>query len=193
VLHAALASHQTGRSWAVAFALDRLHAPADLLLPVLLETIGVDDGDLRWAAATIVVGLAERGQVLEKLRGLLPSGNAAQRKMALYCLRDLGVRAAEVDSAVVRCLADEDPDVQLAAVATLARPATDRAAAAAHLLRALDAIDPGLRRAAAAGLGALGEYSPPVLAALEHARSSADASLARAAAGALRQLGRGSP
>jgi len=193
VLLAALASPDSGRRWAAAFALARLHAPADLLLPVLLETLGVDDGDLRWAAATIVVGLAERGQVLEKLRGLLPSGNAAQRKMALYCLRDLGVRAAEVDSAVVRCLADEDRDVQLAAVATLARLATDRSAAAAHLLRALDAIDPGLRRAAAAGLGALGEYSPPVLAALEHARSSADASLARAAAGALRQLGRGSP
>jgi len=193
VLLAALASPDSGRRWAAAFALARLHAPADLLLPVLLETLGVDDGDLRWAAAAIVVGLGDHVQVLEGLQRLLPAGNAAQRKMALYCLRDLEVRAPEVDAAIVRCLADEDRDVQLAAITSLARLATDRAAAAAQLIRALDATDPGLRRAAAAGLGALGERSAPVLAALERARSSADASLARAAAGALRQLAKGSP
>ena len=192
VLLAALSSPEFGRRWAAAFALARLHAPADQLLPVLLETLGVEDGDLRWAAATIVIGLADRVEVLEGLQRLLPSGNAAQRKMALYCLRDLDVRAAEVDAAIVRCLADEDRDVQLAAVSSLARLATDRSAAAEQLIRALDATEPGLRRAAAAGLGALGERSAPVLAALERARTSADASLARAAAGALRQLGPGS-
>ena len=192
ILLAALSSPEFGRRWGAAFALARLHAPADLLLPVLLETLGVEDGDLRWAAATIVIGLADRVEVLEGLRRLLPSGNAAQRKMALYCLRDLDVRAAEVDAAIVRCLADEDRDVQLAAVSSLARLATDRSAAAEQLIRALDATEPGLRRAAAAGLGALGERSAPVLAALERARTSADASLARAAAGALRQLGPGS-
>ena len=188
VLLAALASPVAGRRWAAAFALARLHAPADLLLPVLLETLGVDDGDLRWAAATIVVGLADRARVFEGLRHLLPSGNAAQRKMALYCLRDLDQRAAEVDAAIVRCLADEDRDVQLAAIASLARLATDRPAAAAHLIRALAATDPGVGRAAAAGLGALGERSAAVLAALERARSGTDASLARAAARALLQL-----
>src|SRR2546427_837387 len=54
--------------------------------------------------STIVVGLADRARVFEGLRHLLPSGNAAQRKMALYCLRDLDLRAAEVDAAIVRCL-----------------------------------------------------------------------------------------
>src|SRR5207245_2588860 len=85
------------------------------------------------------------------LRGLLQTGNAAQRKMALYCLRDLDVRAPDLDEALVRLLDDEDRDVQLAAISSLARLATDRAGAAARLMRALDARDPRLRRAAGPG------------------------------------------
>src|SRR5437016_5649329 len=58
-------------------------------LPVLLETLGADGGDLRWAAADIVVRLRDRAGLVGSLRGLVTSGNAGQRKMALYCLRDI--------------------------------------------------------------------------------------------------------
>jgi len=167
--------------------------PPQALLPVLVETLGVDDGDLRWAAATVLVGFQNHGEVIGVLRGLLQAGNAAQRKMALYCLRDLDVRAPDLDEALVRLLDDEDRDVQLAAISSLARLATDRAGAAARLMRALDARDPRLRRAAAAGLGTLGERSESVRAALDRATASPDASLARAAVGALRQLGADRP
>ena len=160
---------------------------------MLVETLGVDDGDLRWAAATVLVGFQNHGEVIGVLRGLLQAGNAAQRKMALYCLRDLDVRAPDLDEALVRLLDDEDRDVQLAAISSLARLATDRAGAAAQLMRALDARDPRLCRAAAAALGTFGERSDPVRAALDRATASPDASLARAAAGALRQLGADRP
>jgi len=193
VLVAALASPTPGRRWSAAFALARLHEPPQALLPVLVETLGVDDGDLRWAAATVLVGFQNHGEVIGVLRGLLQAGNAAQRKMALYCLRDLDVRAPDLDEALVRLLDDEDRDVQLAAISSLARLATDRAGAAARLMRALDARDPRLRRAAAAGLGTLGERSESVRAALDRATASPDASLARAAVGALRQLGADRP
>jgi len=189
VLLAALASPLPRRRWGAAFALSLVGNPPAATLPVLLETLGDDDGDLRWAAAAIVVRLGDRAAVDESLRALLTTGNAVQRKMVLYCLRDLGARTPEVEQAVLHALGDQERDVRLAAVAALARLALDRGGAAAQLVRALETGDERVRRAAAAGLGALGERSAPVLAALHAASASADRSLRRAAEGALRQLG----
>src|SRR6266403_381770 len=178
------------RSPGAAFALSLAGDPPAASLPVLLETLGADDGDLRWAAAGIVVRLQhERAALVESLRTLVASGNAAQRKMALYCLRDLEACTPAVEQAVLHALGDADRDVRLAAVATLARLARDRGAAAAKLVHALETGDERVRRAAAAALGALGERSAPVLAALGAASASPDPSLRRAAEGALRQLG----
>ena len=189
ILLGALASPLPRRRWGAAFALSLAGDPPPATLPVLLETLGADDGDLRWAAAGIVVRLHERTALVESLRALVASGNAAQRKMALYCLRDLEARTPAVEQAVLHALGDADRDVRLAAVATLARLARDRGAAAAKLVHALETGDERVRRAAAAALGALGERSAPVLAALGAASASPDPSLRRAAKGALRQLG----
>ena len=190
ILLGALASPLPRRRWGAAFALSLAGDPPAASLPVLLETLGADDGDLRWAAAGIVVRLQhERAALVESLRALVASGNAAQRKMALYCLRDLEARTPAVEQAVLHALGDADRDVRLAAVATLARLARDRGAAAAKLVHALETGDERVRRAAAAALGALGERSGPVLAALGAASASPDPSLRRAAKGALRQLG----
>ena len=189
VLLAALASPLPRRRWGAAFALSLAGDPPAATLPVLLETLGADDGDLRWAAAGIVVRLRDRAALVGSLRALLASRNATQRKMALYCLRDLETRAPEVEQAVLQALGDADRDVRLAAIATLARLALDRGGAAERLVHALETGDERVRRAAAAGLGALGERSAPVLAALRAASASPDASLRRAAEGALRQLG----
>jgi HEAT repeat protein len=133
--------------------------------------------------------MRDRAAVTAGIRELLRAGNAAQRKMALYCLRDLDARAPEVERAIVTALGDEAWDVRLAAVAALARLSLDRAAAGERLVAALRDGDERVRRAAAAGLGTLGERSEPVLAALRAARDGEDAALARAAATALRQLG----
>jgi len=189
VLLGALASPLPRRRWGAAFALSLAGDPPAATLPVLLETLGADDGDLRWAAASIVLRLSDRAALIESLRALVTGGIAVQRKMALYCLRDLETRAPEVEQAVLQALGDADRDVRLAAIATLARLARDRGGAAERLVQALETGDERVRRAAAAGLGALGERSAPVLAALRAASVSADPSLRRAAAGALRQLG----
>ena len=190
ILLGALASPFPRRRWGAAFALSLAGDPPAASLPVLLETLGADDGDLRWAAAGIVVRLQhERAALVESLRALVASGNAAQRKMALYCLRDLEARTPAVEQAVLHALGDANRDVRLAAVATLARLARDRGAAAAKLVHALETGDERVRRAAAAALGSLGERSGPVLAALGAASASPDPSLRRAAKGALRQLG----
>src|SRR5207237_1438379 len=156
-LEGALASAALRQRWGAAFALSLGGDPPRAIVPVLLDTLGADDGDLRWAAAAILLGLRDRGPVAAGLRGLLDAGNAAQRKMALYCLRDLGVRSPDAEAAAIRALADPDEGVRLAAMAALARLAVDRGAAAAHLIGALETASERVRRAAAAALGVLGE------------------------------------
>jgi HEAT repeat protein len=188
VLLAALTAPHPRRRWGAAYALSLVGEPPAATLPVLLDTLGADDGDLRWAAAGVVVRVVDRAAVVDGLGRLLGGSNAPQRKMALYCLRDLGVRTPETERAITGALGDADRDVQLAAMATLARLALDRGAAAARLVRVLETADARLRRAAAAALGALGERSTPVVAALRTAGASGDDSLRRAAEGALRLL-----
>lgn len=189
-LRAALASPVARQRWGAAYAVSLLgdHPPL-AVLPPLLESLGASDGDMRWAAAKIIVRLGDRPAVVEALRELLGAADPIGRKMALYCLRDLGVRAPAVEQAILRALADEERDVQLAAISTLVRLSTDRGEAAERLLEALAGGDERLCRAAAAGLGLLGERSESVLAALRAASASADGSLRRAATRALRQLG----
>jgi len=188
-LDRALASPSSRQRWGAAFALALLGPPPLRTLPTILDTLGVDDGDMRWAAAAIVRRTEPREAVVDALRDLLARGNAAQRKMALYCLRDLDARSTEVERAVVGALRDDAWDVRLAAIASLPRLALDRTAAAACLVGELQRGDERTKRAAAAALGALGERTPTVLDALATASGAVDAALRRAAERSLRDLG----
>jgi HEAT repeat protein len=176
--------------WGAVYALARFSRLPPAALPILLESLGSADGDLRWATAELLLRLPEQAVLVERLRELVAAGNPAQRKMALYCLRDLGARRPDVERAVLAALADGDRDVRLAAVTTLVRLASARDIAADRLIALLATDDLRVRRAAAAALGSLGESAPRVLAALEAAASGDDAALRRAAEGALRALGR---
>ena len=188
VLATALAAPAAGRRWGAAYALaliGDLSAPA---IGVILETLGSEDGDLRWAAASILRQRHDDKALIDALTSLVGKGTAPARKMALYCLRDLGARSAEIESKVLGALDDADRDVRLAAIATLAQLALDPATAADRLMHALGDGDDRVRRAAAAALGSLGRASEDVLAALRRASADPDRSLRRAAEGALRRL-----
>ena len=154
-----------------------------------LLTTALDDGDVRWAAAELIGRTEPRATAVAGLLPLVRSGNAPQRKMALYCLRDLEAAGEDVERAALAALDDADGGVRLAAMATLTRLAkSDRSAAAAGILKALNAEDPRERRAAAAALGDLGLDTDAVRAALENAARGEDASLRRAAERSLRKL-----
>jgi HEAT repeat protein len=174
--------------WGAAFALSLLGVPPPETLPVLLACLGGDDGDIRWAAANILVRIHDVPQLIEMLQDALRAGNPAQRKMAAYCLRDLDARSPAIERALFDALNDADPGVCIAAMASLARLSAHRAAVAARLIVVLDDPKAGVRRAAAAVLGALGDVSQPVVAALRAAAASPDASLRRAAERSLRLL-----
>ena len=188
VLFHTLESDVMKQRWGAAYALSLLGDAPTVTLPTLLEALGSDDGDVRWAAGNILTRLRGDTALVNALQQLLRTGNPAQRKMAAYCLRDLDARSPGVERALFAALHDPDTYVRLAVVSAIGRLAIDRATAAQGLIELLADPDASLRRVAAAVLGLLGERSDAVRAALKTASQSADASLARAAERSLRLL-----
>jgi HEAT repeat protein len=180
-LLATLGSSRPGERWGATFALARCGPVPLAAVPVLLETVAGDDGDKRWAAAAIIAGMRDRPEIPDALVRLVRDGEPVARKMALYCLRDIGCSSAPVDDALRAALGDPEPAVRLAALSALAHLAADRSAAGGRLIAALGDPEARVRRAAAAALGVLGERTPAVLAALRGAASADDAALRRAA------------
>jgi HEAT repeat protein len=116
--------------------------------------------------------------------------------MGLYCLRDLG--HADLGSAAIVALADQDAGVRLAALSALVRAQSDRAGRRSEWADRVARVsvtdaDAGVRRAAVVALGKLGVRSPSVLDALAAAERDRDPSLGRAAAGARRDLAASDP
>jgi len=186
-LQALLEAADLRQRWGAAYALSLIGPLSLAALPTLLEVLNSGDGDLRWAAADLLKRLAERQRdaVVDRLlAGARASGN--QRKMALYCLRDLDV-AAGFDAAVAG-LAEGDIESRLAALALIAKVHPSAAVAAPHIVTLLDDADPRMQRAAAATLGSLGVSSGEVIDALHRAAASSDPSLQRAAERSLRLL-----
>ncbi len=170
-----------------AYALSLLGPSPPGCVPVLLETLGADDGDLRWAAATLLLPFGT-GVLLQPLRALVRTGNVAQRKMALYCLRDVQPPPVGLEDELRAALGDEASVVRLAAMAALARLGRDRAVVSRVLVPLLEDADLGVRRATAATLGRLGAADASVRDALARAATSTDAALAKAASNALTRL-----
>jgi HEAT repeat protein len=187
-LAALLSAASERQRWGAVYALSRLGPlPLDAL-DTLIDVIGCDDGDRRWAAAELLLRMAvdHASPVIPRLLAAARQGVAEARKMALYCLRDLGVR--EACAVAEEALRHEDLGVRLAALSAVSRLTDDRAGSARGVARLIDDPDARMRRAAAATLGTLGVTTPDVVDALRRALASDDASLRRAATQALARL-----
>lgn len=180
--------------WGAAYALAQLGADAFAMhvADALSEALSDDDGDIRWASANLLVRLGRDfpKEIRERLIAFGASSDRNARKMALYCIRDLGLRGADLLAVGERALGDSDVHVRLAALAVLTGLADASDAAATLALRCLESdSDPGVRRAAAVALGNLHSSSPRIAAALRTiAADESDESLSRAARGALERL-----
>jgi HEAT repeat protein len=177
--------------WGATFALGRLGILEADMVPALLEALDNPDGDQRWAAAGLMVGLGRLypAAVVPALLGALDQASAALRKMALYVLRDLGPGTPEVRDALIACMRDPDVGVRLAALSGLCRldPLPDVACdLVLQILR--DDPDAGLRRAATSALGHVGRGVAAVREVLDAAAASDDPGLRRAAEVARRRL-----
>jgi len=89
-LDSALRAPDRTLRWGATYGLSRLGPAPPQSLPTLLDALGSDDGDVRWATAAILAAMEHRDAVAEQLVGVARDGSPAQRKMALYCLRDMG-------------------------------------------------------------------------------------------------------
>jgi len=105
--------------WAAAFALSVVSGPIREMLPICLEAFRHHDRDRRWAAAELTVALGRQESIGAELRTAVRQGEPEQRKMTLYCVRDLGLDDPDTMSVVVAALRDAEPGVRLAALATL--------------------------------------------------------------------------
>jgi HEAT repeat protein len=184
----ALADPVLSLRWGATYAWSLIGTVPASAQATLIELLGDADGDLRWAAGALLKRLAERDRasvVADLIASVRQVPNA--RKMALYCLRDLGAGEA-IAPALSVLAADDELETRLAALATVAALEADHAIAARRIAALVEDADPRMQRAAAGTLGSLGVGSPEVLSALRRALASDDASLQRAAARSLERL-----
>ena len=190
----ALAHPDSRMRWGAAYALGLINDALDLrAMPALLEALASSDGDIRWAAAELVVrlGKSDREVVGARLLALSREGNLNARKMALYCLRDIGGNPQALLAAAEQCCAENHSLLKMAALSLISHlgSAGERASGLAIGLLTSDP-DEGVRRCAAVALGHIGDQSPHVLEALHNAANNkGDVYMMRAARAALLRLG----
>jgi len=170
-------------------------APRELRwLPSLAQALGSDDGYLRWGAARQLVEMGRTDAsvlaiALEIVRG---GKSPVARRMAAFCVRDLGPDDPRAAAALVEASRDEVPALRRAALSCLAALLEPPRGVEERLREALERdADGACRRIAAAVLGRLavehpGFLSEPTRALLARARDAdPDPDLRRAAARAL--------
>jgi len=186
-----LASDRAAVRWGAAFCQARAGRASPEACAVWIDHLASADRDLRWAAHQLLVEYAPRvgESAIAAVCRAASDGDAERRKMALYCLRDLGLASDSNASLAVAALAADDIGVRLAALAALPVLAVDPEDAARVLCPYLDDADPRMRRATAAALGRLPRLGATASEALQLAAQSPDAALSRAARAALAAAG----
>src|SRR5258706_605476 len=91
-LRAALAAAPAEKRWPIAYALAEIAPLSEPCLEALEAALDFADPDIRWAVALLLVRLAKKpgAGAGARLIDLCKNGTPAQRRMALYCLRDIG-------------------------------------------------------------------------------------------------------
>ena len=181
--------------FAAAFSLFRVEGPSLRMLPALLESLELEDGDTRWSATHMLATLARwQGEAIEVLLHESRSAKSAvRRRMALYALREVAPERTDTEAAFLAALDDRDPELRRAALSSLAKLVEPGEACLNRALAALDAdADPRMRRIAAVvvpGLArAFPQRSDEARSTLTRARADPDAALSRAATAALGRL-----
>lgn len=105
-----------------ALTLARLEPPEPGLLPALVDALGARDGDVRWAAARVLVDMGRlHPEIVGVLIGLVRSaGDPSARRMAGFALRELAPDLPAAAQALLAATHDEDRAVRRAAVTALA-------------------------------------------------------------------------
>ena len=181
--------------FAAAFVLFQGNRPSLRLLPPLLDSLDLEDGDLRWTAARMLATLGRmQAEVYPVLLHECERAEAPQRRrMALYVLRELAAEREETQRAFLAALEDPDAGVRRAALSSLAKLSDPGRACVERTLEiARSDRDPRMQRVAAIVLPDLVLHHPgargTVADLLRRLVGSDDPSLARAAHAATHRL-----
>jgi HEAT repeat protein len=176
--------------WPVAYVLGHLPQPSASALEMLIETLDHREPDIRWAIALLLTTLGKTNKtIVERLMTLAAAGSANQKRMALYCIRDLALSDAASQSALLGALGDTDATVRVAAAICLRlRSDVDAVGKQALLKIYADDAEAKVRHTAAIALANLGKATPEFLAALRKNSESDDRETRKAAFAALELL-----
>ena len=173
--------------WPVAYILGNLPQPSAAAITSLLDALDHREPDIRWAIALLLVRNAQQdGGLVPLLIQLCATGSENQKRMALYCLRDLALSDAASLAALLAALHDNEPTVRVAAAICLkSRPDIDDTGK--HLLLQAYSHDAELkvRHAAAISLASFGAPAPEFLIVLKKNCESGNDQVKKAAMAAL--------
>lgn len=181
--------------WPIAYVLAHISPASPPCLNVLRETLDSKDPDIRWAAALLFIRLAKSDQgIVTLLYNLLKTGTPTQRRMVVYCLRDIDLKDTASLQALLESLRDPDPLVRVAAVTSLkSLPEIGKDGLDLLLDLFLSDSDPRVRYNAALTLAQVGAPTDKIRRALEDASRSEDPQLKKAATAALDLLQKKGP
>jgi HEAT repeat protein len=173
--------------WPVAYVLGHLAQPSGAAIQNLLNALEHREPDIRWACALLLQRIARaENAVIELLIVLCQSGTVNQKRMSLYCLRDLELTDGRSLQAMLELLSDRDSTVRVAAVTSLKGRGDNGDSVREELLKSyLNDVDIKVRNAAAVTLAQLGSPSEEFLRALRQVSQDAEPQAQKAAALAL--------
>ena len=176
--------------WPAAYILGHQRQPSGVVIRTLLRALDHREPDIRWTNGLLLVRIAQREPaVVPLLIDLCETGSANQKRMALYCLRDLGLSDSESRAAMLTALDDKEPTVRVAAVTSLkARTDLDGAVRQKLLDAYLNDADDRVKNVVAVTLASVGSPDVKFLSLLEEASKSGNSQIKKSAAAALKIL-----
>jgi len=184
--------NQTGHRnyWPVAYILGHQAHPSGAVIRTLLAALDHREPDIRWAIGLLLVRIAKaEGGVVPLLMELCENGSANQKRMALYCLRDLSLHDDQSRSTLLQAVGDDDPTVRVAAVTSLkTRTDVDDEVRQKLLATYLQDADDRVKNAVAVTLASLGSPDEGFLRALRQASLTGNGQIKKSADAALKML-----
>jgi len=189
-LEQSLNDEQRKNRWAIAYVLGHLPQPSGAAIRILLNGLDHWEPDIRWAIALLLVRIAKHeGNLANSLLALCANGTVNQKRMAIYCIRDLEFTDDAGMRALLDAAGDEEPTVRVAAVISLKSRSNAGAAARRRLLeRFINDPDGRVRNASAITLAQLGAPDEAFLRALEQGAQSSDPRARKASLAAIALL-----
>lgn len=189
-LHNRLSEADHRNYWPVAYILGHQAQPSGVVIRTLLDALDHREPDIRWANGLLLVRIAQQvGAVVPLLIELCETGSANQKRMALYCLRDLALNDNQSRTAMLKSLEDQEPTVRVAAATSLKVRTDVDDAVRQHLLATyLHDADDRVKNVVAVTLASLGSPDEEFMRALNEASRSGNGQIKKSADAALKML-----